>query len=97
MKRLLHHSLPFFALLALLVIAGVAEACPTCKDQIAGDPATHNIARGYAYSIVFMLSVPPLILAGLGSYFYYEVRRAYAKQASEDALATDLQVCQSSE
>lgn len=87
-----------FALVALLVIAGVAEACPTCKDQIAGDPAAHNMARGYAYSIVFMLSVPPLILVGLGSYFYYEVRRAYAKQASEDAVvAADLQICQSSE
>ena len=84
MKRFLQYSLPFVALLAM---AGVAAACPTCKDQIAGDPAAQNMARGYAYSIVFMLSVPPLILTGLGTYFYLEVRRAYAKQAQEDALA----------
>jgi hypothetical protein len=84
MKRFLQFCLP---LLALLVMAGVAAACPTCKDQIAGDPAAQNMARGYAYSIVFMLSVPPLILTGLGTYFYLELRRAYAKQALEDAAA----------
>lgn len=85
MKRLLQYCLPF---LALLILAGVAAACPTCKDQIAGDPAAQNLARGYAYSIVFMISVPPLIFTGLGTYFYLEVRRAYAKQALEDAAAT---------
>lgn len=84
MKRFLQICLP---LVALLLIAGIAEACPTCKDQIAGDPAAQNMARGYAYSIVFMLSVPPLILTGLGTYFYLEVRRAYAKQALDEAIA----------
>ncbi len=76
-----------FALLLLCCLAGIAEACPTCKEQIAGDPAAYNIARGYAWSIVFMLSMPFLILGGLGSYFYWEVRRAYAKQALEESLA----------
>lgn len=83
------------ALLLACCLVGVAEACPTCKDQIAGDPAAYNIARGYMWSILFMLSMPFLILGGLGSYFYWEVRRAYARQALEDAVATDLQVCQS--
>jgi heme/copper-type cytochrome/quinol oxidase subunit 2 len=71
---------------ALLLCATVAEACPTCKDQLAADPAAYNIARGYFWSILFMLSMPPLILAGLGSYFYWEIRRAYAKQALEESL-----------
>jgi heme/copper-type cytochrome/quinol oxidase subunit 2 len=74
------------ALLLTCCVVGIAEACPTCKEQIAGDPAAYNIARGYAMSIVFMLSMPFLILGGLGSYFYWEVRRAYAKQAMEEAL-----------
>lgn len=74
------------SLLFVCSFAIIAEACPTCKEQIAGDPAAYNIARGYAMSIVFMLSMPFLILGGLGSYFYWEVRRAYAKQAMEEAL-----------
>ena len=86
MKRFLHTALP---IVSLLVLASVAHACPTCKDQIAADPAAQNIARGYFYSILFMLSVPPTILIGLGSYFYYEVRRAYAKEAAEAALTID--------
>jgi len=75
-----------FACLAVLLLAGIAHACPTCKDQLASDPATYNVARGYFWSILFMLSMPILILTGLGSYFYWEVRRAYAKEALEEAL-----------
>lgn len=74
------------ALLLVCCFVDIAAACPTCKEQIAGDPAAYNIARGYAWSIVFMLSMPFLILGGLGSYFYWEVRRAYAKQAMEEAI-----------
>lgn len=79
------------ALAALLVCTALAEACPTCKDQLAADPAAYNIARGYFWSILFMISMPILILTGLGSYFYWEVRRAYAQQAIEDALAGEEQ------
>ena len=64
------------ALALVLVLGGVALACPTCKDQLAHDPASANIARGYAYSIVFMLSMPPLIFGGLCAYFYWEIRKA---------------------
>lgn len=66
------------AVAAALVVwlAGPAAACPTCKDSLAHDPATANLARGYAYSILFMLSMPPLIFSGLVGYFYWEVRRA---------------------
>ena len=81
MKRIIPTLL---SIAAILVLAGVAEACPTCKDQLAADPAAHNIARGYFWSILFMLSMPILIFTGLGSYFYWEVRRAYAQQALEE-------------
>jgi hypothetical protein len=68
-------------LLVLLVCADSALACPTCKDQLANDPAAMGLARGYFYSILFMLSMPVLILAGLSSYFYYEVCKARRRMA----------------
>jgi hypothetical protein len=66
----------------VLFLLAPAWACPTCKDQLAHDPASMNIARGYAYSILFMLSMPPLILGSLAAYFYWEVRKARARQAA---------------
>ena len=75
-------TLPIVLALALiLAFADVALACPTCKENLAGDPEAANIVRGYFYSILFMLSMPPLILSGLSLYFYYEVRKARALQA----------------
>lgn len=64
----------------MLLLCSAAVACPTCKDQLTHDPESQNIARGYAYSIVFMLSMPPLIFGSLCAYFYYEVRKARARQ-----------------
>ena len=75
-------SLPIaLAVVLILCFADVALACPTCKENLAGDPEAANIVRGYFYSILFMLSMPPLILSGLSLYFYYEVRKARALQA----------------
>jgi hypothetical protein len=68
---------------ALVLPAVVATACPTCKDSLAHDPASANLVRGYAYSIVFMLSMPPLIFSGLSAYFYWEVRKAKARLAAK--------------
>ena len=73
------------ALGLLLAFANVAFACPTCKENLAGDPEAANLVRGYFYSILFMLSMPPLILSGLSLYFYYEVRKARALQAKAAA------------
>jgi len=71
------------ALAVVLFCSAVAEACPTCKDSMAHDPASANLVRGYAYSILFMLSMPPLIFCGLSAYFYWEVRKAKARQADK--------------
>ena len=79
-------SLPIaIVLMLLLCLADEALACPTCKENLAGDPEAANIVRGYFYSILFMLSMPPLILSGLSLYFYYEVRKARALQAKAAA------------
>lgn len=65
-------------LVALLVVLGLlqfADACPTCKESLA-DGNNQNLVRGFGWSVLFMMSVPFLIVAGLTSYFYYEVRKA---------------------
>lgn len=74
------------ALAAIALAAALAEpawACPTCKDQLAHDPQAANLARGFYYSILFMLSMPPLIFGSLAAYFYWEVRKARARQATQ--------------
>lgn len=63
-------------LILVVVLPTLALACPTCKDGLPGDPATSGMVRGYFWSIVFMMSMPFLILGGISAYFYYQVRRA---------------------
>jgi len=76
---------PFILATALLLlVSSVALACPTCKDNMAHDPASANLVRGYAYSIMFLLSMPPLIFGSLCAYFYWEVRKARAKQGQAE-------------
>jgi hypothetical protein len=75
------------AVAAVLLMAGTASACPTCKDSLAHDPASANLVRGYAYSILFMLSMPPLIFSGLSAYFYWEVCKARAREAANSSAA----------
>ena len=82
----------FAFLAALLLLPELAAACPTCKDNLAPDGHLTGMARGYAYSILFMLSMPPLIFGGLSAYFYWEVRKARAKAAQELASSQQLAV-----
>lgn len=68
---------PIFAIAIVLVLATTADACPTCKDGIAeSDPATRSMAAGYFYSILFMMSMPFILLGTLGSFAYLSVRKA---------------------
>jgi len=78
------------ALALVMVFADTVFACPTCKENLAADPESANIVRGYFYSILFMLSMPPLILSGLSLYFYYEVRKARALAAKSGLSAATL-------
>jgi hypothetical protein len=70
--------------LLLLLAAAAAEACPNCKETIAGDPAQQGLARGIYYSILFMMSMPFFLLGSLSTYFYYLVRR---DQTEKERLA----------
>jgi len=73
------------ALAVVLLVADFAAACPTCKDNLAHDPASANLARGIYYSILFMISMPFLIFGSLCAYFYWEVCRARKRQAAEQS------------
>lgn len=77
--------LPVLLALAVLLVclAEPAMACPTCKESVEG--AGSNLAQGYFWSILFMLSMPPLIFGGLSLYFYLLVRAARAKAKAEGA------------
>ena len=71
------------AVALLLIAADVASACPTCKENLAHNG--QNLARGFYYSILFMVSMPFLIFGGLCSYFYWEVCRARRRQHQSEA------------
>lgn len=67
----------------VLMIASVAAACPTCKEGLAqNDPQGQALAAGISYSVLFMMSMPYIVLSSVGSYFYLMVRRARAAQAA---------------
>lgn len=80
----------FFTFLALVFLVGffsletVAWACPTCKESLAhSDPARANMVRGYFWSIIFMMSMPFLILGGLSTLFWWEIRKAKLQKLRE--------------
>jgi uncharacterized membrane protein len=61
--------------------AAEASGCPTCKDGIAAaDPQAQSMAAGYYYSILFMMSMPFIILATFGTFAYRSVVKARATQ-----------------
>jgi uncharacterized paraquat-inducible protein A len=76
-------KLSAFSLFLLMLAAGVAAACPTCGDGIGqSDPQGQSLAAGMYYSILFMMSMPYLILATLGCVAYLSIRRARLANAN---------------
>jgi hypothetical protein len=86
LRTVLNRWIAPLALVALLFT--VAAACPTCKDGLdQNDPQHQAVAAGFYYSILFMLSMPYVILGSLGYLAYLSVRRARAQQALEASLS----------
>lgn len=76
-------------LLAIAVMAAMAapvQACPMCSQALA-DGKGGDLIAGFFWSIVFMMSMPFLIVAALALYFYLQVRKARAAQAAAHAMA----------
>jgi hypothetical protein len=63
--------------LPLLWAPSMANACPTCKDAIAqNDPQHQAMVKGYFYSILFMMSMPFLVVGTFGGMAYLSIKRA---------------------
>lgn len=65
-------------LVVIAVSADVVSACPTCKNSVAG---YEHLVQGYFWSIVFMMSMPFILLTSFSAYFYYLVRKARLSNA----------------
>jgi hypothetical protein len=69
------------AVAIMWAVSDAAWACPTCREGLADNPAGQSLARGFYYSILFMMSMPFLILGTLGTVAYRSVRKAKVEQA----------------
>ncbi len=76
--------------LALVVgcaLMSSAVACPNCKEGMnSKDPHKTNIAKGYYYSVLWMLAAPSTILTGWGLAIYRAVNKAKRENEANGAL-----------
>ena len=88
-RTVLVRTVAALAIAALVLsMAADASACPTCKDGLGhADPQGRSIAAGYYYSILFMMSMPFIILTTFGSFAYRSVRKAQAAREAAANLA----------
>lgn len=67
--------LKFAAFGCVLALAETASACPMCNQSIAGQD---QLPHAYMYSILFMLTMPAVVFAGIGGAIYLKFRKFYA-------------------
>lgn len=72
-----------FVMMLVAATASTAAACPGCKE--ATSDQSLNLARGFSYSILFMMPIPFIIVGGFGGYVYYTLRRRDAESVSPPA------------
>ena len=55
-----------------LALSTVASACPTCKVALANHDASQgDIVSGYFWSILFMMSMPFVMVGSVGAWIVY--------------------------
>lgn len=69
------------ALVAVVLLANVASACPNCKGAL-GDPEAAAWGRGFSLSIYFMLATVHLLI-GAAIYKVYRVVKAEDKRYAD--------------
>ena len=89
LRQLFTRALTHCVSLALvLVLVAAADACPMCKVALAShDESQGDVIGGFFWSILFMLSMPFVILGTFSGYMYLLVRRARAEQATGQTSA----------
>ncbi|MBL8827634.1 MAG: hypothetical protein JNM18_11710 [Planctomycetaceae bacterium] len=76
------------ALVTGLLFATVAEACPTCKEALKSQAKYGNLPQAYMWSILFMMSMPFLLLGSFGAYIYVLCHRNRPPVITGPAAAT---------
>jgi hypothetical protein len=77
------------AALVLALWAAPAWGCPSCKAALAGQEGGGNLVQGFFVSIVFMMSMPFLMVGAFSGYMYVLVRRARAAQSGDSPRTDD--------
>jgi hypothetical protein len=79
-------SIVLLVAIVAVASAGNALACPTCKNGMSGsDPVSVARASGYFYSILFMMSMPFVIVGTFGGAAYLSIKRAREQRGKEEA------------
>jgi hypothetical protein len=65
-----------------LAAADLASACPSCKEALGSGTGGGDLVSGFFWSILFMLSMPFLLLGSFSLYFYYLIRKARLARAT---------------
>jgi hypothetical protein len=71
--------------MAVLMLSTDVMACPNCKNGMSGgDPLSVARASGYFYSILFMMSMPFLIVGTFGGAAYLSIKRARGRELTRE-------------
>ncbi len=83
------HWTPVLTSFALFAFAGIAQACPLCKDAIPNSDAqaAGSLPGGFNYSIYYMLCSLFCVMAGFG-FFIVRTIRAADRSARMSGLPT---------
>ncbi len=73
----------------LVLAAGIAQACPNCKEALSANGGGGDLVRGYFYSILFMMGMPFTILGAFSFSMYRAVKKAQAAPSIPTATAAD--------
>ena len=69
----------------VLLLMGVAEACPSCKQALAtAEKAQGDVVGAYMWSILFMLSMPFALVGTFGFSMWRAVKKANASKPSTE-------------
>ncbi|RKU08833.1 hypothetical protein C6503_22240 [Candidatus Poribacteria bacterium] len=69
----------FLLICVMLIVPTYLEACPACKTL--DDP----IAKGFNFSILFLMAMPFTVFGVIGSTVYLQYRRANRKSTDQES------------